>query len=150
LEGRLMRDKPDAVTLLRLARAALLEDLLPMVPQEGRYAARLIANAMAVAAREMAAGVDPAHAELRALATLFGEEVTAPDLAQAPETVEETLARLNWRLAAEIRSGGRDADPQVYAALWDETLARARVAEPRAVPSSGEGTKKRKKEKPGA
>jgi len=50
-----MRVRPDGAELLRVARAELLERLLPQLPASHHYAARMVANAMAIAAREMTA-----------------------------------------------------------------------------------------------
>lgn len=58
-----MLEQPDAADLLATARAALLEKLLPALPAHLHYEARMIANAMAIAARAGAA--DPAHLESR-------------------------------------------------------------------------------------
>jgi hypothetical protein len=48
-----MRVEPGGAELLRVARAELLENLLPSLPESQRYAARMVANAMAIATREM-------------------------------------------------------------------------------------------------
>lgn len=52
-----MLERPDASDLLETARAALLARLLPALPAELHYEARMIANAMGIAAR--AATADP-------------------------------------------------------------------------------------------
>ena len=51
-----MKVEPGGAELLRVARAELLEALLPQLPESGRYAARMVANAMAIAARELSRG----------------------------------------------------------------------------------------------
>jgi hypothetical protein len=60
-----MRVEPGGRELLRVARAELLESLLPHIPESHRYAARMVANAMAIAARELDSppevGVPPAE-----------------------------------------------------------------------------------------
>lgn len=43
---------PDAADLLTTAREALLRQLLPALPESLHYEARMIANAMAISARE--------------------------------------------------------------------------------------------------
>lgn len=48
--------QPDAHELLDIARSTLLEQLLPALPGELRYPALMIANAMAIAARESRLG----------------------------------------------------------------------------------------------
>ena len=49
-----MNDRPDATELLAIARRTLLDELLPRLPEELRYTALMIANAMAIASREHA------------------------------------------------------------------------------------------------
>lgn len=46
-----MLEAPDAADLLATARASLLEKLLPALPAHLHYEARMVANAMAIAAR---------------------------------------------------------------------------------------------------
>lgn len=48
-----MRVEPGGAELLRVARAQLLEQLLPHLPAAHHYTARMVANAMAIAAREL-------------------------------------------------------------------------------------------------
>ena len=50
-----MRVEPGGAELLRVARAELLDQLLPHLPAAHHYAARMVANAMAIAARELQA-----------------------------------------------------------------------------------------------
>ncbi len=123
-----MRDGPDGTELLRHARALLLGELLPRLPEDLRYQARLIAKALAIAAAEQTAGQGPLEAEADALAQLFGEARTPA--AREAEAVEETLLRLNWRLAGEIRGAKRDGDAQVYAILRAVMRARLREVNP--------------------
>jgi len=47
-----MPDLPTGQTLLALARDVLLNDLMPLLPEEARLDARLVANSMAIAERE--------------------------------------------------------------------------------------------------
>ncbi len=128
-----MRERPDGVRLLELAREVLLDELLPALPSELGYSARLAANAMAIAARELEAGNAPREIECEALGHLLGDDHEAsPGLANT-ETLDEAIQRLSWRLAAEIRAGGRDADPGVFAALTEGARARLKIANPRAL-----------------
>jgi len=48
-----MKVEPAGAELLRVARASLLESLLPLLPAESHYTARMVANAMAIVAREL-------------------------------------------------------------------------------------------------
>jgi hypothetical protein len=52
-----MADRPDARELLSVARTALIDAVLPTVPEAARYEVRMIASAMAMAERELGAGV---------------------------------------------------------------------------------------------
>ena len=63
-----MRVEPAGAELLRVARAQLLESLLPQLPAALRYEARMVANAMAIAARELATPAAPAAGDMAALA----------------------------------------------------------------------------------
>ncbi len=51
-----MTDRPDARELVEIARATLGAELLPFLPPDKRVAGLMIANALAIAAREMEAG----------------------------------------------------------------------------------------------
>jgi Domain of unknown function (DUF6285) len=128
-----MRERPDGVRLLELARAAVLDELLPALPAKLSYSARLAANAMAIAARELESGSAAREAEREGLGRLLGDDKEAlPGLA-GTETLDEALQRLTWRLAAEIRGGGRDADPRTFAILREGAIARLEIANPRAL-----------------
>ncbi len=124
-----MRDGPDGTKLLRHARALLLGEVLPALPEDQRHQARLIAKALAIAAAEQTAGTGPLEAEADALAELYGEARTPA--AREAEAVEETLLRLNWRLASEIRGAKRNGEAQVYGLLWAAMLARLREVNPK-------------------
>ena len=52
-----MLEKPDAADLLTTAREVVLNELLPALPPEKAFAARMVAAAMALAIREGAADV---------------------------------------------------------------------------------------------
>jgi hypothetical protein len=62
-----MLEKPDGADLLATARDVVLNDLLPVLPAEKAFAARMVAAAIAIALREAKAGVVPAR-DLAALA----------------------------------------------------------------------------------
>jgi Domain of unknown function (DUF6285) len=115
----MMRDRPDAASLLDFARAALLRDLAPLLPAEQQRDVAFIARAMATAAREAAAGVAPLSTCRAALAELFGAGELDP---------------LLRRLAAAIRAGDYDAPgparEQVRRLLWAMTLAKLAESNP--------------------
>ena len=127
-----MNDRPDATELLAIARRTLLDELLPRLPEDLRYNALMIANAMAIASREHAAGDAAGQAELTRLGELFSEH--AKPLSGA--ALASALAAHNQRLAAEIR-GGRYDDP-LRAALLDHLektgSAKLAISNPKALP----------------
>lgn len=92
--------EPDAARLLDLARAELLNEILPHLEGEARYRARLIANALKIAAGELEAGPgDPEAAALRrALAQAAG---LAPEVS----------------LTDALRAGDLDGNPEIHALL---------------------------------
>jgi hypothetical protein len=126
-----MSDIPDATELLAIARSTLLDKLLPRVPEELRYDALMIANAMAIAAREHAAGDAAVQAEVSRLAALL-EEQCEPC---AGAELMSARSGLNRRLAAQIRAGR--FDDRDRAALLDHLAQTAAgelaVSNPRAL-----------------
>ena len=84
-----LRATPD---LLEVARAALRENVLPRVAPEGRYDAAMLANALGIAARELAQGAAAREAEHADLGALLGDPAASLD-------------ELRARLCREIRSG---------------------------------------------
>jgi Domain of unknown function (DUF6285) len=70
-----MRLKPEARNLLATALAAFRAEVLPAVPAEKRYAALMIANALAMVEREFSATDAPVSVTLYHDASLAAEEV---------------------------------------------------------------------------
>jgi hypothetical protein len=126
-----MNDQPDAAELLAIARATLLEKLLPQLPEELRYDALMIANAMAIASREHTAGDAPSQAELARLRTLLDVHDPSPSSA----TLRTALTEYNRRLATAIRGG--QFDDLKRAAVLDHletsTADKLAVANPKAL-----------------
>ncbi|KSH97449.1 DUF6285 domain-containing protein [Pseudomonas aeruginosa] len=116
--------QPDAHELLDIARWTLLEQLLPALPGELRYPALMIANAMAIAARESRLGALAEDQERTRLAALVDE---------APAALPDLLRQL----ARAIRLGSHDA-PQNHRTLVETlrqvTLARLAISNPKALP----------------
>ena len=124
-----MNDRPDAAELLAIARRTLLDEVLPRLPGELRYRALMIANAMAIAAREHAAGGADASAELARLQALYGEPQRVP----AASALRAVLNDYNRRLAADIRAGRRDGRAGLREHLSQTTAAKLAIANPKAV-----------------
>ncbi len=120
-----MTDIPDASNLLVTAREVLLADIVPGLPKELRHAALMIANAMAIAAREHRDGADALRGEtarLRELLEATGSAaepatIAATDAAPASRApVPADLDTLRRRLVEAIRGGAFDGPPH-HAAL---------------------------------
>ena len=77
--------------LLAVARAALRERVMPRLDEEGRYEAAMVANAMAIAIRELELGPGVQAEERTLLGEFYGTE--------AP------LAELRRRLCLDLRAG---------------------------------------------
>ena len=117
-----MRDEPTGDDLLNAALDVFRDKLLPALPRELRYDGLMVANAMAVVARQVAAGDAPLMEARQRLTRLYGEG---------------DLDGLERRLAADIRAGrydpgaeGRDA---VFQHLWKTTRAKAAESAPKAL-----------------
>lgn len=108
-----MNNLPGAADLLRIARETLLAEVRPVVPSAARYALAMVANAMAIAAREAEVGDAPAVAALARLDALYGR--TGRELAGA--ALQAALAETSRELAADIRAGRFDAEGSRRSAL---------------------------------
>jgi hypothetical protein len=126
-----MLDRPTGADLLAEARRTLLEALLPLLPSDRRYEALMVANAMAIAARELTSGAEVLQTAVEALASL-GIQADGADPALA-----EQLQRLERRLAGDIRAGAYDAPgsrrDSVRQYLREVTTARLRLSNPKAL-----------------
>jgi hypothetical protein len=93
-------EKPDAADLLATAREVVLKELLPALPPEKAFAARMVANAIAIALREAGADVSALPAtDLAALA----REIRAG--AHDPGTPRHEAVRDFLRAYARLRAG---------------------------------------------
>ncbi len=128
-----MQDRPTAAELLRIARETLADELLPALPEERKLDALIIANVIAIAAREAAFGDAPLRAELARLAALYGDK-PPPD-----EPLAAAVERLSRRLAADIREGTFEAAKlaEVKAHLLETTLQKLRENNPRYLEAEG-------------
>lgn len=129
-------DPSEPAVLVGLARGLLRGGLFEALPETRRYEARLIANALSIAARELDAGSVPLDDEAARLKELFGETLQSLHAASPAERADQTVERLRWRLAAEIRGGLRDGDPATHAMLSESLDARLRLVNPKALEDS--------------
>src|SRR5438105_3625468 len=128
-----MRDVPTGPSLLALARDVLLNDLLPLLPESSRLGARLVANSMAIADREAAAGEGPEKAIHGELAIFYGDHT----LAERGRAGEGELLR---RFAHDLRIGafeGSSRDRSACEILWRLAIAKLRLANPRYLAANG-------------
>jgi hypothetical protein len=99
-----MNDRPYAGELLRAAREAFAAEILPALPEALRYTGLMVANAMAIAEREIAAGATALRAEHERMQALFSEHSQAP----TGDRLQDSLTDYNRRLARAIRAGRFD------------------------------------------
>jgi len=129
-----MRDRPTASELLAIARRVVRESLLDALPEDKRYHGLMVANALAIAARQLDYGLAPEREELHALAALLDEDTEA----DTPEGVQARLLIFYRRLVADIRAGrldpGMPKAQAVRAHLCRVTLQRVRESNPKALP----------------
>jgi hypothetical protein len=129
-----MRDRPTVAELLAIARQVVRESLLDALPGDKRYHGLMVANAIAIAARQLDYGLAPEREEMHALAALLEEDTEA----DTPEGVHARLLIFYRRLVADIRAGRLDpGTPKAAAArahLWRVTLQRVRESNPKALP----------------
>lgn len=132
-----MTDSPDGAALLEEARRTLLEALLPLLPPERRYDGLMVANAMAIAAREAEQGDVLLREGIKMLAALFAESGAA---AGPTADLHTQLVELEGRLAGEIRAGMGDAPgarrDAVHEYLRWSARARVLLSNPKTVGSA--------------
>ena len=131
-----MNDRPHAPDLLKAARDAFSAEILPALPEALRYTGLMVAHAVAIAAREIAAGEAPARAECERLQKLLSERVEP----LASNALQRALASYNQRLVNEIRSGRFDGEERgaMLEHLHQTTEEKLAVSNPKAL--QGENT----------
>jgi len=85
--------EPGGEMLLAEARRVMLEELLPLLPADRHYEARMTANAMAIAARELVV-LQPAQPDQKPLALAIREGRHDDDAGLRDRLAAEVLARL--------------------------------------------------------
>ena len=127
-----MSDRPNGAELLVAARAALLQELLGELPEARRYLALMVANAMAIAGRELELGDGAARAELTSLRRLYGDR--EPDVS---EEIGDRLEAMNRRLCADLRAGRfiGEEEARLRDHLRRSAEARVAIANPKALRS---------------
>lgn len=111
-----MRDEPTGEQLLDIALAVLREELLPVLPQDKKHAALMIANAMSIATRQLHNAEQGERREVEMLNTLL-ERSTAGAAAEGAE-LRRQLRDLNRAFSCAIRAGQADSG------AWRQAAAR--------------------------
>jgi hypothetical protein len=113
-----MRDEPTAADLLETALAVYRDRLLPALPAHLRYDALMVANAVAISARQARAGEAPVEEARRRLAALYPNHMGS-------------LAEMERRLALDIRRGAFDEPGPSRDAVFEHLrlMAEAKAAE---------------------
>lgn len=127
-----MRDQPTGDQLLDTARAILREELIPALPADKRHTALMIANAMAIAARQLRNGDAPERDELANLARIL----SLPAADTATGALREMLLERNRELCRWIRGGRTDAGSLRHAVrkhLLDTTRRKVEESNPKAL-----------------
>jgi hypothetical protein len=129
-----VQDRPTVRELLDAVRGFLEADVVPALQGPKRFHARVAANVLAIAGRELASEEDDLAAEWRRLGTLLerGPADAPPALAALRAAVREA----NEALVARIRRGDADAGAYrdaVRAHLRATVVEKLRVANPRLV-----------------
>lgn len=99
-----MSRRPDTATLLQAGRRAVLDLIEPDMPGDRKYRMLMVANAFAIALRDLAGSDAPDDAELDLFELLYG----AGTVTAAGADPAARLVALNRRLAGEIRDGQWD------------------------------------------
>jgi len=123
-------DVPDAAELLATAGETLAGELLPALSGELRYRGLMVANALAIAARELAGGHDAIRREIELLRPLAAQAVPPSDAGS------DDVHALRRIVAAAIRDGRFDDDvhAKVLLAALDEIAGHwLAISNPRAL-----------------
>lgn len=138
-----MREPPEGQDLLTIARTTLLEKVVPLLPQDQRYNALMVANAMAIALRQWQAGEHWQVEELQRLQALFGAGLSgqvhfrhASPERLPPDTagLNSALHAANRALAQKIRHGEFDTlSPSAAELLEWMAVQRVRESAPKAL-----------------
>src|ERR1700756_4492249 len=113
-----MPDLPTGQTLLGLARDVLLNDLMPLLPEEARLDARLVANSMAIAEREAETAGDLQKTITRKLEELCG---TRGARGEEPKELLRRFAH-DLRVGTFLRSEPLERTAREI--LWQLTIAK--------------------------
>ena len=119
-----MRDLPSGSALLALARDVLISELMPLLPEECRPDALLVAKCMAIAQQEAEAPTEEGRAILREIEVLCGQGV-------------DPWRRFAYDLRVGAFEGSEPHDRAARAVLWRQTVAKLRQSNPEFLAANG-------------
>lgn len=110
-----MNDRPTPLELIQIANDTLARDVLPTAKPEHLYNLRMIANALGIAARELAAHSQDSADETRGLNLLYNDFKNFED-----------LKTRNRQLSKDIRAGNFEASRAQQVQLQQHLVLTAR------------------------
>jgi hypothetical protein len=152
-----MHDLPSMPALLALARDVLVNELSPLLPEERKGDALLVAEAIAIAARQSEAGDEPTRAVITDLEMLYGPLTPAlsPQCGEREGPADPRIKsgeegegqcggaplELWRRFAGDLRAGAFEnsgpCDQAARAILWRLTIATLRQLNPNFLKANG-------------
>ncbi|PCJ59569.1 MAG: hypothetical protein COA65_05765 [Rhodospirillaceae bacterium] len=109
-----MQDRPTTSELLKAARDAFVQDLLPEITGEKRYVALMVANALAILGRDLESDAAFLQKEYKRLQGLLDVSLSETEDLGGLRAKVETL---NRQLVAQIRAGAFDEPEAACARL---------------------------------
>ena len=117
-----MNNRPHGNELLTVARRVLLDDLLPQLPADKTYDVLMIANAMAIAARELQPHGEHDEAASQAISRFYEQA----GIGCATGATEQELA-----LQIRARAIAADHHDSLHALLLSLTRAKLALSNPK-------------------
>jgi hypothetical protein len=120
-----MNNRPYGSELLTVARRTLLRELLPLLPPEKAYEALMIANAMAIAARELAPHAGRNACAAQQISRFYSDIACAPN---AEPSERDLAARIRARAIPAAHG------PRLFELLQSLTEAKLALCNPKYLP----------------
>lgn len=125
-----MREQPRGDQLLAIAAKTFRDQVLPALPEDRKYAALMILNAMSIAERQLAIGEGPLNDECDLLEVVL-------DASPEASALHARALELNRELARRVRAGLFDHDDTGQRVLWAVTLQKVLESAPRYLKAEG-------------
>ena len=130
-----METTPSAAELIAAATEALRDELLPALSGRAAFQARVVANVLDIARRELEHGPAADAAELARLTALLGADAAGQAarvaVPRARHPGDDPLPGLRAALCEAIRTGRVTLDtPGLAGHLWADAMARLAIEQP--------------------